>query len=131
MGWREDHIYDRLQGKPHLIPVFTNVYRIPERLKELDENFFVVFNTKKQMFEIHSLANKGDTYGITIPLQELDARVFPIVRRANLRVRGKEIFREIDRHNERLKKSNERRNRDEIRALAGEVKSAFAKMAWR
>jgi hypothetical protein len=126
----KEQIRDRLKGKHHLIPVFTSVFAIPERLKEYDENLFVVFNTKKQHFEVHSLANQGDTFGLTIPLNELDARTLYLVRKNNLRTRGKEIFREIDEHNERLEKANQNRRKDEIRDVAEKVHPAFKKLGW-
>lgn len=123
-------IYDRLSRKHHLIPIFSSVTHIPERLREYDENLFVVFNTKKQHFEVHSLANQGDTFGLTIPLNELDARTLYLVRKNNLRTRGKEIFREIDEHNERLEKANQNRRKDEIRDVAEKVHPAFKKLGW-
>ncbi len=123
-------IRDRLQGKPHLQPVFSSVYFIPERLREYDADLFVVRNSKKQRFEVHSLANIGDTYGLTVPYPELDARTITLVQKNNLAAHGRTIFREIDQHNERLARSLERARQNELRALAEEVKPAFAKVAW-
>ena len=123
-------IYDRLSRKHHLIPIFSSVTHIPERLREYDENLFVVLNTRKQCYEVHSLANKGDTFCLMIPLGELDARTLYLVRKNNLHTRGKEIFKEIDKHNERLERSNERRRRDEIRAAGEEMYPAFRKLGW-
>mgnify|MGYP001269110300 FL=1 len=126
----EESIRERLRGKPHLIPVFSNVFDIPERLREYGENLFVVFNTKKQYFEIHSLANIGNTFCFTVPLGELDARTLYLVRKNNLKTRGKEIFREIDEYNERLEKANQNRRKDEIRDVAEKVHPAYKKLGW-
>ena len=126
----EERIRERLKGKHHLIPIFSSVTHIPERLREYDENLFIVLNTKKQWYEVHSLANQGDTFGLIVPLNQLDARTLYLVRKNNLRTRGQEIFKEIDLENEKLEKSNERRRRDEIRAVGEEVYPAFRKLGW-
>ncbi len=126
----EQQIYDRLRGKTHLRPIFTSTLEIPERLREMDPNYFLVFNTKTQKYEVHNLAHKGNTYGVTIYYEELDYRTLYITRASDLRVRGKNLFREIDEHNERLEKSNERQRRNDLRAIAGEMKPYFAKAAW-
>jgi len=126
----ERQINERLRGKHHLRPLFTSTYFIPERLSEYDPNLFVVFNTKKQRYEVHSLANKGDTFGFVVPLNELDYRTLYLARKNNLRTRGKQIFREIDEANEKLERSNARQRDNEIRAIAEELKPVFAKVAW-
>ncbi len=130
MGYKEE-IKHRLIDKPHLIPVFTNVYHIPERLRAYDSNLFVVFNTLKQWHEVHTLANKDrDTFGLCIPYSELDARAEYLVRRNNIRVRGKEIFREMDEHNEKLERSIERAKKNEREAVARDIRPVIKKLAW-
>lgn len=127
---RENHIQDRLRGKVHLLPVLFHSLNVPERLKEYDPDLFCVFNLKRKRYEVHSLDNKGNTYCFTVPGNELDSRVFSILRSGSIRNRGKEIFREMDRENERREESAERSRRNEILAAASEMKSSFAKVAW-
>lgn len=126
----ERDVYYSLIGKPHLEPIFTSVYGIPERAREVDPDIFIVRNTKRKVFEIHSLGNKGDTFCFVVPHKELDARTIALVRKGNLKTRGKAIFREMDEHNERLERSNERQRDNEINAIAREMKPYFAKYAW-
>ena len=125
-----DRIRDRLKEKPHLIPVFSSVYSIPERLQEYDRSMFVVWNIIEQRYEIHCLDHIGDTFGMTVPFFELDARAIRRVMRSDLRTRGRDIFREIDEENERLEHSQERVRRNEINAAAREMAPYFRKMAW-
>jgi hypothetical protein len=126
----EEHIHDRLRGKRHLVPIFTSTLCIPERLREMDQNYFLVFNTRTQKYEVHNLAHKGNTFGLTVYYDELDYRTLYVTRASDLRVRGAALFREIDEKNERLEQSNERQRRNDLRAMAGELRSTFAKVAW-
>jgi hypothetical protein len=127
---KKDEIYDRLQGKPHLRPIFSSVLSIPERVKEHNKDFFVVFNTEKQWYEVHSLANIGDTFCMNIPLNELDSRVLRLVRKQNIRVRGKKVIDEMLEHNARLEKSNINTRRDELEQVAKYIQPQVKKMAY-
>jgi len=127
---RIDLIRDKLIGKPYLRLMETNVFFIPERLRAYDDNLFVVFNTYKQWFEIHTLANKdGSTFGLCIPYPELDARAEYLVRRNNLRTRGRKVFTEMDEHNEKLEKSIERAKKNEREAMAKDMRPLVKKLA--
>ena len=130
MSFYRDNIRHRLTGKPHLLPVFSNVYHIPERLKAMDSNLFVVFNVKSQRYEVHSLANKGHTFGFLIPFRELDARAEHYARKLDLRTRGDLIYREIDEHNERLERSNKRQKQNDFDAAAREIRPLAKKVAY-
>lgn len=125
-----DKIKDRLRGKPHLIPVFSSVYSIPERLYEYDSSMFVVWNVTERRYEIHCLDHVGDTFGMPVPYYELDSRIVERVKRSDLRLHGRDIFRQIDENNERLERSRERQRRNDINAAAREMAPAFRKLAW-
>ncbi|MCL6557461.1 MAG: 2-hydroxyacyl-CoA dehydratase family protein [Firmicutes bacterium] len=126
----EHEVAERLQGKPHLQPVFSDPYDIARRIREQDPSFFVVWNTRRRAYEIHCLNHIGDTYALDVPNNRLDARVEHVLRKNNIRTRGMAIFREIDDANERLERSIERQRRNELRAIAGEVKPYFERLAW-
>lgn len=132
MSKKEDeiHIHDRLRENPCLLPVFTSVMAIPERLKAYDHNLFLVLNTQKQHYEVHSLDNKGDTYCLTVPLNELDSRVLYLVRKHNIRVRGDAVLKEIKEHNDKLKSDGEKKREDDLRMTAREVQRHFKKIAY-
>lgn len=123
-------IKDRLHGRPHLIPVFTNVCHIPERLYEADPTSFFVWNTAEQRYEVHCLDNKGDSYSMTVPYRELDVRILERIRRSDLRVRGLDIYREMDEINERLDTSAQRARQNELLGQCEEMTPYFRKVAW-
>lgn len=87
--------------KPNLTPVTTNVYLIPERLREIDPEYFVVRNHEKQTFEIHHRGQAHTTYCLTVPYDELDARTLTLVQKTSVSHLDT-LVAEIDRHNQKL-----------------------------
>lgn len=86
---------------PDRIPVLNNIYDIPIRLKEVNRDFFVMFNTRMQKFEIHCASQPYDTLACVLPFDELDARALAYVREFS-RERTEKIGEEIERYNEEL-----------------------------
>lgn len=128
--WRKTEIRDRLRGKPHLTPVYTHVLKIPERLRSADNNLFVVFNSKTQKYEIHSLANKGNTLSLNVPFRDLDARCIDYVNKFDLNKHGKGIYQEIEEHNENIERSAQRKYSNDLKGACEEMHPAFKRLAW-
>jgi hypothetical protein len=127
----ENAVYDRLQGKHHLQPLFSSgAYDIPHRLREYDPALFVVFNTRRQRFEIHSLNHVINTYACDVPNNRLDGRVEEVVRRGDIRVRGGKVFVEMDEHNRRIAKSRERQRKNDLMGIAEEMYPYFRQAGW-
>ena len=127
----KEDIRRRLQGKPHLLPVYTSSLSIPERLYEQDRDLFVVLNAKTQRYELHSLANIGATFFMSVGVNELDGRIFEIVRRNDLRVRGNKILEEVDAHNAAMERENARLRRDELEnEVAERLYKPIKELAW-
>lgn len=127
---RENAIYDRLRGKDHLLPVFSSVTQIPERLQEYNPDLFAVFNAAKQKYEVHSLANKGDTFCMRVGFNELDSRILVSVRQGDLRYRAKAFFEEIDRHNDKIEVGQERKRHNDLMGVVEEMHPYFRDYAW-
>lgn len=123
-------VLHRLKDRPFSHLVETNVYDIPKRIEEYDADMFVVFNSLKQKYELHSLQYPGDTFQTTFPFNELDARALRHVWENDLSVHGKEIFKRIERDESKAKKDKDRDMKNWIQAVASETKSMFAKDAW-
>ena len=60
------------------IKIEENVFDILERIKEIDEGYFVLFDTSKNCYELHN-ANQPTTYCLTIPYDTLDSRVIELI----------------------------------------------------
>ena len=127
----ENDVYDRLRGKHHLRPIFSGgCYDMNRRLREYDPDIFIVWNIRRQQFEVHSLGNRGNTYAFDVPDNRLDVRVEEAVRRGDLRVRGYRIFREIDEANERAERSQERSRLTSMEGMAEELYPFFRRIGW-
>lgn len=88
------------------IPVMTNVYFIPERLKQIDESYFVMLYRGR--YEIHSSRQTDHTLCCVLPYDELDARALTYVREHHIS-RLTELVRETEAYNERLDRERDRR----------------------
>ena len=108
----------------------TSAYQIPERVRTFGDDLFVVFNSVRQKYEIHSTENIGSTHCFSVHLDQLDCRVLDMVREYDIRTRGKQVFRDMERHNERLERLEHQRRQNELRDAAMDARSAFAKLAW-
>lgn len=126
----KNEIYHRLSKKPHLKFMETNPYSIPERVKEYNSSFFVVYNTMIRKYEIHSLVNKVNTHEMTLPFNELDCRAITAISDGDIRVHGDRIFKDIKKynidHDEKLKKQAKQNALDEMLEHKGVIK----KLAW-
>jgi len=76
--------------------VESNVFCIPERLKEIDPGYFVVFNHKTKQFEVHHNKQIGGTLCLNIPYPELDYRTIELVRETRVE-RASQIWEQIKR----------------------------------
>ena len=83
------------------VPVTSHVMDIPVRLKEVNRDFFCMFNVRTQKYEIHCKSQPGTTLACVLPFDELDARTIEYVRQYS-QTRVEEVAREIEDYNERL-----------------------------
>jgi hypothetical protein len=90
-----------LSERQHLILIENDVIGISERIKDLDENIFIVYNLKESCYEIHSiesfylndeLHNKWSTYQTDITFEYLDERVLEYLYNNDIQKHGEEIF---------------------------------------
>ena len=84
----------------------SDTFYICERLKEIDETYFIIYNFSKEKFEVHSYAQK-DTYCLTVPFDVLDERTIDYVlktRSSNM----DNLIKEMDKENEILERSREK-----------------------
>ncbi len=106
--------------KSNLKVITDDIFGIAKRLKEIDENYSLVFNQTLKRFEVHSSANKGDSLCVVCPYAQADARLLKIVR-ATRRERASEIFREIEEKNDRLVKDSEAKQKSDAKDRAKEL----------
>ena len=92
------------------IKIESDVYDIVDRIKEIDEGYFIIYNTKSRCFELHNY-NQADTYCLRIPYDCIDERVIDLIYNSlssNIDV----IIENIDNNNELIEKKNMESIRD-------------------
>ena len=79
------------------IEIKDDVYYICQRLKEIDESYFLLYNLTRHCYEVHSSLQK-DSFCFTVPFQQLDERTIQFARRTR-RERQDKIIEEIEKSN--------------------------------
>ena len=109
-------------GKPYLAEMKTNVYMIPERVREIDGDYRVVRNLDAGQYEIHHLGQyqkTGVSLCLVLPFAELDCRTVAYVNQTSVRNRNlMREFRQMEEENEKkhFKKTQEIRERTSYEA---------------
>ncbi len=126
----EEEVRYRLRGRPHLVPVFHDVFEIAGRLREIIPDLFVVFNTATQRYEVHSLAHHPETLALNLPYAGLDARALHDVLTNSIRHHGMNVLRRVAESEERMQAAQRREWHNWVQDVARETKSKFARTAW-
>ena len=98
----------------------SNVFDIPERLKEIDPGYFLVLNKQRDKFEVHHVENRGGTYSLTIPYDMLDSRALDFVRETRSE-RAKKLFEEMEERNRKIEESKKKEFKDYVGEVAKDV----------
>lgn len=89
------------------IKLASDVYNISNRIKEIDKDYYIVYNTSKKQFEVHNSNQIGSSYCLALPYSELDNRTLNYVlktRSSNI----DKILAKIDNDNKLLQSSQKR-----------------------
>lgn len=84
--------------------IYSDCQDIVKRLKEIDKDYFVVFNTTRKCFELHNRGQERDTFCLTLPFECLDERTIDLTLKT-LSVKRDELIKEIEKENEKMEKS--------------------------
>ena len=87
--------------------VTGDLYGINERIKEIDENYFLFYSYVTHRYEVHNSNQRGKTLSLVLPYETLDERTLRHVRRTRSE-RAKDLFEEIERENAKLEKEKRR-----------------------
>ena len=84
------------------LKVITNdLYDIADRLRAVNDNYVVYYNTDKSRFEVHD--GKRGSLEFVVPFEELDARTVEYAQYTRIE-NFKRIFKEVEESNRRLEK---------------------------
>ena len=76
---------------------------IAQRIKYINERYFIVFNINKQKYEVHCLGQIGGTFCFTLPYDTLDERTLFYTLKTQSQ-NASEIIKELDKQNMLLQK---------------------------
>ena len=92
-----------MNKKDYKTPVVTNVFWIPERLREIDDGYFVLRNHETKRFEIHHRGQPHNTYCLTVPYDELDERTLDLVQKTRI-CNAEKLLSAMEEHNQKIAK---------------------------
>ncbi len=84
----------------HLIEVTSDVFYICQRLKDIDKDYYILFNLTSKKFEVHVRGQGKNSYAFTVPFDTLDERTLFYARKTR-RERMDRLIAEIERENEK------------------------------
>ena len=86
------------------IKIESDVFDIVNRIKEIDENYFVLYDDVRKSFEIHN-CNQFDSYCFTSKYKSLDSRIIDEINVLNI-INIDNIIEEIDNNNANIERNN-------------------------
>lgn len=92
--------------------ISSNCFDIPKRIRELDDNYRLYYNVRKNVIELHSL-RRNPTFQMVMPYKQLDARAVDYVRRTRVDKILDEI-NQIDEYNQKLEEKIINQTMDEF-----------------
>ena len=77
---------------------------IIKRLKEIDEDYFVMFEPSTKTFQLHNHSQKRNTFCLAFPFDTLDERAVDLTLKTRVQNSDK-IFEEIEENNKQREKA--------------------------
>ena len=105
------------------VKIESDVFGIVDRIKEIDEEYFIVFNTVKNKYELHN-SGQLDSYCLTIPYDCLDAKIIDLIHFSKVE-NIDDIMYEIDNNNNII----ENNNKDNVKYLTNYMAKEFFEFA--
>lgn len=85
----------------NLTPITDDLYGIADRLQSVCDTYRVYYNGALSRYEVHDVAQHGDTLAFAVPYDELDDRTVKYARYTR-RQNADCVFADIERHNAKL-----------------------------
>ena len=79
------------------IKIESDVFDVSKRIKEIDENYFIMFNLNNNKYELHC-ASQPNTYCFSYPYEDLDERFIDMIYKTNI-ANIDNIIEQIDNNN--------------------------------
>lgn len=84
----------------------NDIFNISNRLKSINKKYFIVYNYKKNRYEVH-FERARNTYELAVPYKVLDARTIDLVLKTKIE-NQKDIYQQIENSNLSLQKEKQK-----------------------
>lgn len=81
--------------------VKSDLFGITARLRQIDSGYIVYFNNKTHQYEVHNNRQVGNSYCLTVPYRQLDARTVDLVNATRVQ-NAERLFAQIEQDNQQL-----------------------------
>lgn len=95
------------------IKLKNTLFNLNERLKQLDNSFYITFNTNLNRYEVHSSKQKN-SYCFAVPYGKLDARIIKFAQKTSVKNLTSYIS-EIQQHNQQQELNSRKEKEDYIK----------------
>jgi len=110
-------IYDA--GRCRLVE--DDLYSISKRIREIDPGYFILYNRSSGKHEVHHMAQPpGETFCLTVPYAQLDARLLDLVRETRIE-RLHELIEKMHRTNDKIDADKDREFREYVKWVGTET----------
>jgi len=83
------------------IRIESDVFDIVNRIKEIDDGYYIVLNLKNGKYELHNSNQFDMSYCLTIPYNEIDAKIIDLIL-STLISNIDNIIEDIDMNNQEI-----------------------------
>lgn len=96
--------------------IYSDCQDVIPRLKEIDKDYFVVYNLDRKTFELHNHSQENGTFCLTLPFESLDERAISLTLKTQSFKRD-ELIKELDAENEKLEKQRKKDILNDMEAI--------------
>jgi hypothetical protein len=114
-----EYLVNRGDIIPGSILIETNVFNVPERIRDIDPGYFVVFCPKTQKYELHH-EEQSFTHCFAFPFAELDGRAVDYVQDTRIE-RFKKKFHDMEENNRKLEAAQHEEFMDKVGETAKDI----------
>ncbi len=104
--------------------VTNDLYSIADRIKEIDDGYFIYYSYKNRRYEVHNKNQRGRTLSLVLPYKRLDERSVRLVRETRSE-RMESLIRQMEEENERIDRE---RMQELVKAKQNEFENALIQL---
>jgi hypothetical protein len=109
-------LYFKKNGEKMLINIETDVFFISQRLREIDENYFIKYNTITKKFEIHHKEQMKNSFCLSVPYNTLDERTLELVNKTRIENIDK-LIEKMDKENLIRERQNNKQTTEKLKEV--------------